>query len=127
MKKTLVQSLKQFHAHFYQLYEKGMTHARVRLQGLHSVDSFRCPNVSASMGLKSFCPWCLKLGGNTETIPIHLWEVHYRMAIMCNICWAFGAMSAQSVLGHHSGYKAKCDKDCVKCEGPMKALKKKQS
>ena len=34
-KKTLVQSLAQFHAHFYWLYEKGMTHAMVSLQGLY--------------------------------------------------------------------------------------------
>ena len=125
-KKTLVQSLKQYHAHFYQLYEKGMTCAMASLQGLHVGDVFRCPNVSASVGLKSFCPWCLKLGGNTKTIAIHLWEVHYRMAIMCNICWAFAGMSAQSILDHCSGCKAIHDKECVEHEGPMKAPKKKK-
>ena len=40
--KTLVQSLKYFHAHFYQLYEKGTTCAMVSLQGLHSGDALRC-------------------------------------------------------------------------------------
>ena len=81
-KKTLVQLLNQFHAHFYQLYKKGKTPAMVILQGLHLGNTFRCPNVSASMGLKSFCPWCLKLGGDTKAIAIHSQEVHYRMAIM---------------------------------------------
>ena len=85
-KKTLVQLLKQFHAHFYQLYKKGMSKAMVGLQGLHISDAFRCSNVVASMGLKSFCPWCLKLGGNTKMITVHLREVHYRMATVCNIC-----------------------------------------
>ena len=92
-KKTLVQSLKQFHAHFYQLYKMGTTHAMVSLQGLHLGNAFRHPNVSASMGLKSFCPWSLKLGGNTITIAIHLWDVHYRMTILCDICWVLTSMS----------------------------------
>ena len=56
-KKTLVQPLKQYHAFFYQLYEKGVIHAMVGLQGLHSGDAFRHPNVSLSVGLKSFYPW----------------------------------------------------------------------
>ena len=76
-KKALVQSLKQFHAHYYQLYEKGTTHAMVGLQGCHSGDVLKHPSISAGVGFKSFCPWCLKLGGNTEKIAIHLCEVHY--------------------------------------------------
>ena len=75
-KKTLVQSMKQFHACCYWLYEKSMACAMVGLQGLHSDEAFRHPNISGSVGLKSFCPWCLKLGRNTETITIHLREVH---------------------------------------------------
>ena len=78
--KSLVLSLKQFHAHYYRLYEKGTTRAMVGLQGLPSSDAFQHLNVSASVGLKSFCPWCLKFGGNTETIATHLREVHYRLA-----------------------------------------------
>ena len=89
-----MQSLRQYHTHFYQLYKKDMIHAMVSLQGLHLGNAFKHPNVSASIGLKSFYPWCLKLGGNTEAIAINLWEVHYRMAIMCNIYQAFAGMSA---------------------------------
>ena len=51
-KKPHVQTLKQFHGRFYWLYEKGMTHAMVGLQGLHVGDAFRCPNGSARMELK---------------------------------------------------------------------------
>ena len=80
-----------------------MTWAMGGLQGLHLGDTFRCPNVSSSMRLKYFCPWCLKLDGNIKTIAIHLREVHYRMAIVCDICWAFASMSAQSVLDHCLG------------------------
>ena len=65
-KKTLMLSLKQFHICFYQLYEKGMTWNMVGLQGLHMGDAFRCPSVPVSMGLKSFCPWCLNLGGTLK-------------------------------------------------------------
>ena len=60
--KTLVLSLKQNHAHFYHLYKKGMIRTMVDLQGLHLSNAFRCFNVSSSVGLKSFCPWCFKLG-----------------------------------------------------------------
>ena len=60
--RTLVLALKQYHAHYYQFNEKGMTRAMVGLQGLHVSDAFECSNVYASVGLKSFCPWCLKWG-----------------------------------------------------------------
>ena len=55
-KKTLVQLLKQFHAHFYWLYEKSMTCTMVSLQGLSLGKAFSYPNISTGMGLKSFCP-----------------------------------------------------------------------
>ena len=107
--------------------QEGHAQTMVNLQELSSGNAFRCPNVSASVGLKSFCPWCLKLGGNTETIAIHLWDVHYRMAIVCKICQALTGMSTQNILDHHSGCKEKHDKEHVKHEGPSKAPKKKKS
>ena len=84
--KALVLSLKQFHTPYYRLYEKGTTQAMMGLQGLHLSKAFWHRNILAGMGLKSFCPWCFKFGGNTETIRTHLREVHYRLAIACNIC-----------------------------------------
>ena len=125
-KKTLVQSLKQFHAHFYLLYEKSMTHAMVTLQGLHSGKAFRHPYISASMGLKWFYPMCLKLGGNTETIAIHLREGHYQMAIVCDICQVFASMNTQNVLDQCAKCKVKHNKECAEhdaSEGCRKALK----
>ena len=103
-----------------------MTHAMVGLQQLHLDDAFRHPNVSTSMELL-FCTWCLKLGRNTKTIAIHLLEVLYRMAIMCDICQAFAGISVQSILDHCSGCKAKWNKEHVGHEGSMKAPKKKKS
>ena len=43
--------------------KRGMIHAMVSLQGLHFSDAFRHPNISTSVGLKSFYPWCIKLDG----------------------------------------------------------------
>ena len=122
-KETLIQSLKQFHACFYWWYEKGMTWAMVSLQGLHISNAFRCSNALASLELKSFFLWCLKLGANTEMIIIHLREVHYRMVIVNNMCQSFASINTQSILDHCSGCKAKCDKQHIKQEGQEKAKK----
>ena len=92
----------------------------VGLQGLHSGDAFRCSNVSSSVGLKSICLWCFKLGGNIEMIATHLWEVHYRLAIVCDLCKSFASMSTQSVLEHHSGCKVKHARECTEQEGNEK-------
>ena len=64
--KILVLLLKQYHAHHYQFYERGMTRAMVGLQGLHLSNAFQHSNLSASGGLKSFCPWCFKLGATLK-------------------------------------------------------------
>ena len=89
----------------------------VGLQGLHKSDAFRCPNVSASVGLKSFCPWCWKLGGTPKWSLSILKRWHYRMVIVCNICQLFASMNAQSVLDHHSGCTTKHDKECMEQGG----------
>ena len=118
--KALVLSLKQYHACYYLLYEKGVTRPMVGLQGLHSGDAFRCSNISSSVGLKSFC---FKLGGNTETLATHLRDVYYSLAIACNLCKLFASMSLQNILDHHSGCKAKCTKECTEQEGHKKVKK----
>ena len=87
--KTLVLSLEQYHTHYYHFYEKGITSAMVGLQGPHSNNAFRCSNISFNVGLKSFCPWCFKLGGNTDVIATHLREVYYQLAITCDLCKLF--------------------------------------
>ena len=115
--KALVLSLKQHHAHYYWLYERGTTMAMVGLQGMHLGDAFRHSNISSSVGLKSFWPWCFKPGGNTEMIATHIREVHYRLAIICNLCKLFVSMSTQSSLDLCSGCETKCTKECTKEAG----------
>ena len=61
--------------------------------------------------LKLFCPWCLKLGGKMEMITIHLCEVHYQMAIACDICEVFASMTVQNIQDHQSECKKRCDKE----------------
>ena len=92
-------------------YEKGTTRVMVGLQGLHTSNALCCSNVSTSVGLKSFCPWCFKPGGNMETIATHLWEVHYWLTIICNGCKAFASMSVQIILEHCLGCKVKSQKE----------------
>ena len=62
-------------------------------------------------------------GGNIKTIAIHLREVHYRMVIVCNICQSFTSTNTQSILDHHSGCKAKHNKECVEQERQEKVKK----
>ena len=102
--------LKQPHIHFCRLYEEGTTRAMVGLQGLHSSDASQHSNILASMGLNSFCLWCFKFGGNTEMIATHLREVHYSLAIVCDICQAFASMSMQVDLEHQSRCRTKLHK-----------------
>ena len=116
-KKTLVLSLKQYHAYYYWFYEKGMTRAMVGPQGLHLSDAFWWSNVSASVGLKLYCPQCFKLGDNTKTIATHLREVHYQLANTCDLCKSFAYMSAQVIMEHCSGCKVKHEIECTEQEG----------
>ena len=76
--------------------------------------------ISYSVGLKSFCPWCLKLGRNTEMKATNLSEVYYRMMITCDLCKAFSSMYTQGILDHHSGCNAKYTKECAEQEGHKK-------
>ena len=80
----------------------------VGFSGLHSGKTFRHSNVSAGVRLKSFCPWCFRFWGNMQTISIHLREVHYWLAIVCNICRLFASISVQVILEHRANCKVKC-------------------
>ena len=93
----------------------------VGFHGLHKSNVFQCSNVSTSAGLKSFCPWCFKLGSIMETIATHLREVNYWLAITYDICKAFASMSAQIILEHSSGCKVKSHKKNTKVKEQEKA------
>ena len=104
---VLVLSLKQFHACYYRLHKKGTTRALVGLQGLHSSDTFWHLNVATGVDLKLFFPWCFKFRGNSKTITTNLREVHYRLAIVWDVCQVFTSMSVQVVLEHQSRCRMK--------------------
>ena len=67
--KTLLLLLKQYHAHYYHFYEKGMTRAMVGHQGLHLSDALYSEWVFTQLyELSCFCftymfevPWCFGL------------------------------------------------------------------
>ena len=65
-----------------------------------------------------------------ETIAIHLCEVHYWMAIACDICWVFASMTVQNIQDHWSVCKWKCDKEHMEwesCEAHGKVQKSQDS
>ena len=93
--KALVLPLKQYHTHYYWLYKNEQLGPWSHLQGLHLGNASRCSNITSSVGLKFVCPWGFKLGENTEMIATHLWEVHYRLVIACDLCKSFTSMSVK--------------------------------
>ena len=127
-KKTLLQSLRQCHACYYRLVWEGHYLCHSWLVRIAFGQCFQVPlTFPPSVGLKSFCPWCLKLGRNTKTIAI---STSGRYTIGWQSCatyaqWICHGMSAQSVFDHHSGCKAKNNKEHVQSvKGPQKTLRK---
>ena len=128
--KALVWSLKQFYTCSHWLYEKGTTLTMVSLQGLHPGNALKCASISAGVGLKLFCPWCLKVGGNMEMITVHLKEGYYQMSVACDICWAFASMTIQNIQAHWSECKGKHNiehAECDACEAHGKAQRSQDS
>ena len=78
-----------------------------------------CQHLS-QCGAKVILALVSNAGRNTKWITVHLREVHYRMVIVCNICQSFVGMHAQSILDHHSGCKAKHNKENMEQEGQEK-------
>ena len=56
-----------------------------------------------------------------ETIATYLREVHYQLAIICDICKAFASMSVEIILDYHSGCKVKSHKRSPKAKEQEKA------
>ena len=52
-------------------------------------NAFRCSNVLAFMGLKSFCLWCLKLGGTPKQLP----SILERCIIGWQLCATYASLS----------------------------------
>ena len=48
----------------------------------------------------TFCPWCGKDGQNKETVINHLRTDHYKLGVVCNLCFSCPKTSADT-LHHH--------------------------
>ena len=68
-------------------------------------------------GVKVILPLVLQVGGNTEMTATHLREVHYQLAITCDLYKSLTSMSVQRVLEHCSGCKAKHANEHAEQEG----------
>ena len=63
-------------------------------------------------------------------ITIHLCVVHYQMAIVCDIGWAFASMTVENIWDHQSVCKGKYKKEwteCKACEAHRKVQKSQDS
>ena len=60
-------------------------------------------------------------------IATNLREVHYQLAIACNLCKSLTSMSVQSILEHCSGCKAKHARECAEQEGHKEKKSHKKS
>ena len=52
------------------------------LMGIHDPDAF-CWFSSVT-----YCPWCRKEGQNEGTVVNHLWTTHYRLGLVCDMCYS---------------------------------------
>ena len=65
------------------------------LKGIHDPDALWC-----FVGC-TYCPWCGKEGQNEGTMVNHLRTVHYRLGLVCNLC--FGCQTVTSDTLHQHG------------------------
>ena len=52
------------------------------LKGIHDADALWC------FAGYTYCPWCSKEGQNEGTVVNHWRTVHYRLGIVCNLCYS---------------------------------------
>ena len=45
----------------------------------------------------TYCPWCRKDGQNEGTIVNHLRTVHYKLGLVCNLCFGCPTMMANTL------------------------------
>ena len=53
----------------------------------------------------TYCPWCRKDGQNDGTIVNHLRMVHYKLGLVCDLCFGCPTMMADTL----------CQHGCVDC------------
>ena len=70
-----------FHPHGENLSDSSMG-----IQRIHNPPALRCRQVKDDKMPRSFCPWCCKYGGNTNTIASHIQQDHYKLGVVCPQC-----------------------------------------
>ena len=55
----------------------------------------------------TYCPWCGKEGQNKGTMVNHVRTVHYRLGLVCNLCFGCPTVMLDTLHqhGHHSCLK----------------------
>ena len=64
------------------------------LKGIHDADALQC-----FVGY-TYCPWCGKEGQNKGTVVNHLRTVHYRLGIVCNLCYSCPTVTSDTLCQH---------------------------
>ena len=66
------------------------------LKGIHDPDALQ------HFTGYTYCPWCGKESQNEGTMVNHLRTVHYRLGIVCNLCYSCQTVTSDSL--HRHGY-----------------------
>ena len=92
-------------------YPKGLRFLRVvpatespKIMGLKGIHD---PDALWHFAGCTYCPWCGKEGQNEGTMVNHLRTVHYRLGIVCNLCYGCPTVTLDTLhqQGHHSCLK----------------------
>ena len=68
------------------------------LKGIHNADALW------HFVVYTYCPWCSKEGHNKGTMVNHIRMVHYRLGIVCNLCYSCPTVMSDTLHqhGHHN-------------------------
>ena len=66
----------------------------MELKGIHNSDALRC------FAGYTYCPWHGKEGQNEGTVVNHLRTVHYRLGIVCNLCYSCPTVTSDTLCQH---------------------------
>ena len=64
------------------------------LKGIHDADALQC------FAGYTYCPWCSKEGQNEGAMVNHLRTVHYRLGIVCNLCYSCPTVTSDTLCQH---------------------------
>ena len=81
------------------------------LKFLRAVPTLESPNIMGLKGIHdadalwhfssyTYCPWCGKEGQNGGTVVNHLRTVHYKLGIVCNLCYSCPTVMSDTLCWH---------------------------